>query len=324
MPKGDGKLVASIGDGYTRIPNLLLEALAYAPLTASELRCLTFLIRRTYGWSRRTVKLMDTITKSDFALGTGLDDSTIKYALRKLRRENVVLQEQVAIGGALLWGINPDVGGWGRGHPWGAFHLRFNGLSLGEASTPRSVSCPPVKNTGERIDPQGNSLTHRGLEEHTPPGGYALTPLQALSPTGTGVPGVGKRTTYTKDKDKGGGHCTDCADASGDQRPETPIQRAISDAWEACCQDGKPSGEGYSGLVVLVQEKGLPFVGEWVEHLRGVMPEPPEGADPWKWFRGKFRDAMRRPWEWQGNGRVPHAGPVSNEDFGPVPEDVGM
>jgi len=85
-----------------------------------------------------------------------------------------------------------------------------------------------------------------------------------------------------------------------DPDADTPVQAAIRLAWEATSGTGAPGGKGYSGLVALVQEHGIPKVEAWVEWLRGQTEvEPPEGADCWKWFCTLFRRAMTRDFEWQ-------------------------
>jgi hypothetical protein len=83
------------------------------------------------------------------------------------------------------------------------------------------------------------------------------------------------------------------------QRADTPEQACIRRAWEAHGQTSTPSGKGYSGLMKLVREHGIPAVDGWIEHLHTTPPTVPEGADPWAWFCRQFRDALKRPWEWQ-------------------------
>ncbi len=49
-------LRASIKDGYTQIPNLLLEALCCAPLAASEFHIVMLFIRLSFGWFDRETR----------------------------------------------------------------------------------------------------------------------------------------------------------------------------------------------------------------------------------------------------------------------------
>ena len=52
MPKGDrDNLKADCEDGFTRIANLILEALALAKLNGTQKGICFFIFRRTYGWN---------------------------------------------------------------------------------------------------------------------------------------------------------------------------------------------------------------------------------------------------------------------------------
>ena len=44
-------------DGYTRIPNELLEQLAKSPFTAAQRRILDVVIRHTLGWNRESARI---------------------------------------------------------------------------------------------------------------------------------------------------------------------------------------------------------------------------------------------------------------------------
>jgi len=63
--------------------------------------------------------------------------------------------------------------------------------------------------------------------------------------------------------------------------------------------DGAPGGKGYSGLVKLVEEVGIPFYREWAEYVRGQDVVLPDGAKRWQFFCAAFRRAKTRDFEWR-------------------------
>ena len=82
-------------------------------------------------------------------------------------------------------------------------------------------------------------------------------------------------------------------------------QRVILAAWEMFGFDGQPGEKdtgkavGYSSLMKLVQQHGIPKVKEWIKAVGQTPLALPEGAEQWVWFKEQFRAAMNRPWEWQ-------------------------
>jgi len=88
------------------------------------------------------------------------------------------------------------------------------------------------------------------------------------------------------------------------QRVETPVQQIIRRAWNAYGFEGTPPSKGYSGLVKLVQTKGIPLLEEFLRCSNGSLPRLPEGADPAAWFADQLRSALNKPWEWQPKPRT--------------------
>lgn len=85
-------------------------------------------------------------------------------------------------------------------------------------------------------------------------------------------------------------------------KPLTPQQQAIETAWAAHDLGPLPSKlPGYSGLVALVQEHGVPEVLRWAEHVEREQFRLPEGAEPWRHFGQRLRAAMKQPWNWDGS-----------------------
>ena len=76
-----------IENGYTRIANELLEALCKINLSAYESRILWTLIRKTYGFQKKT----DRISLSQFSKETGLDRRHAHRALRNLEMRKVIV-----------------------------------------------------------------------------------------------------------------------------------------------------------------------------------------------------------------------------------------
>lgn len=124
MPKGDAEnLRADLDDGYAKVANLLVEMLACAPLSASELRTVMFVIRRTYGWAKkqnRDTGKLDILTAKDVATGTGLTIRTAEKALGSLVKQCVLTQHQLEPrpGAQCAYGINTNLAEWGSGYEW--------------------------------------------------------------------------------------------------------------------------------------------------------------------------------------------------------------
>lgn len=94
--------------GYTRIHNGILEQLAHRDFTSREYACILYLLRMTYGFSRKDCQL----SNGDFADATNLDRTAIIKTLRRLVERNVFIK----IGGdpyhAATWSFNKYVEQW--------------------------------------------------------------------------------------------------------------------------------------------------------------------------------------------------------------------
>ncbi|MGN0357216.1 MAG: conserved phage C-terminal domain-containing protein [Blautia sp.] len=73
-------------NGYTRIANSLYEALYKINLTASELRVVSCIIRRTFGYGKKSRKL----SASYIAADTGIPVRSVKRALSHLQEMKIV------------------------------------------------------------------------------------------------------------------------------------------------------------------------------------------------------------------------------------------
>ena len=74
-------------NGYTSIANEILEALWKVNLSPYEYRVLLYLLRKTYGWQKKT----DRITLSQFAKDIGIDRRLIFRAIKKLSSKQMIV-----------------------------------------------------------------------------------------------------------------------------------------------------------------------------------------------------------------------------------------
>lgn len=72
--------------GYLRIASEIVDGFARLQISGNQWRCLWFLIRKTYGYQKRS----DFISLKQFMNGTGLAKTHISRALKQLRERNVV------------------------------------------------------------------------------------------------------------------------------------------------------------------------------------------------------------------------------------------
>ncbi len=77
-------------NGYTAIANEIMEALIKYSLPSSEMRCLLFVIRKTYGFNKKT----DAISLSQFVRATSLNRRAVIRALNNLNQKNLIYKER--------------------------------------------------------------------------------------------------------------------------------------------------------------------------------------------------------------------------------------
>ncbi|MEI7410092.1 replication protein [Pectobacterium aroidearum] len=99
---GQEKRVADIDDGYTRIANEMLEAIASADLTARQLKVMLAYVRKTYGFNKKT----DRIADEQISQVTGLSRQNVNKAKRELLSMNCLLLYGSKIG------VNKEVSAW--------------------------------------------------------------------------------------------------------------------------------------------------------------------------------------------------------------------
>jgi len=75
-------------NGYTRVANEILEALVKINLSSYESRVLWFVIRKTYGWHKKS----DWIALSQIVDGTGIDKRNVWRTIKSLERRNLIVR----------------------------------------------------------------------------------------------------------------------------------------------------------------------------------------------------------------------------------------
>ena len=109
MNKGNREyFMADCEDGYTKVPNLLLEALAVAQLNAAQKSICLYIIRRTYGWNRTE----DAISLSEFADGCGTTRPYICRQLNCLLKKNIIRRLFHEPGKTSVYSIVPSLQEW--------------------------------------------------------------------------------------------------------------------------------------------------------------------------------------------------------------------
>jgi phage replication O-like protein O len=95
MTKGTGN--PQLEDGFARIPNEILEAIARTSLSDCENRCIHFLWRKTYGWTDKNgqPKKNDVISISQWSEGTGIEHRNAVRILNSLVNRKIFNKEVI-------------------------------------------------------------------------------------------------------------------------------------------------------------------------------------------------------------------------------------
>jgi len=109
VPKGDReRFKADCEDGFTRIANLLLEALALARLNGVQKGICLFLFRRTYGWNRSE----DAIALGEFAEACGTSRPYISRQLTELIKKNIIFRVAYQPGKVSVYSFVTSIVDW--------------------------------------------------------------------------------------------------------------------------------------------------------------------------------------------------------------------
>ena len=114
MPKGDREILkADLDDGYTKIANLLLEALAIAQLTGKEKGAVLYLWRQTYGWYKNGDRLKEAaISLQEWAWILNTDKRRASVILAGLERKGIFTRRFLGPGKGYYYATNTTVGEW--------------------------------------------------------------------------------------------------------------------------------------------------------------------------------------------------------------------
>ncbi len=93
-------------NGYTRIANEIMEALAHIRISGEAWQVLGVIIRKTYGFNKKE----DKIALSQFCLATGLKKNTVCRGLHKLFSMNLITKKENGI--ANIYALNKDFDTW--------------------------------------------------------------------------------------------------------------------------------------------------------------------------------------------------------------------
>jgi phage replication O-like protein O len=77
-------------NGYTALANKIVEALARVNLTAYEWRVLCVILRKTYGWQKKS----DAISRSQFVAMTGIDERNLDRTIKQLEQKHIITVER--------------------------------------------------------------------------------------------------------------------------------------------------------------------------------------------------------------------------------------
>ncbi len=96
-----------IEDGYTKIANKLLDALAKIRISGEARQILDLIFRKTYGFN----KVQDRISLTQFMKGTGLSKVAVSKGVKKLQKMNLILLPKKVTKNK-IFKINKDFDTW--------------------------------------------------------------------------------------------------------------------------------------------------------------------------------------------------------------------
>ena len=79
-----------VENGYTRIANELLDAICRLKISGNEFRILLFIIRRTYGFQRKSAE----ISLSEIAGAVGMSAQNISREIKKMIQYHIIYSEK--------------------------------------------------------------------------------------------------------------------------------------------------------------------------------------------------------------------------------------
>ncbi len=104
-------LAADCENGYTRIANLILEALPLVTMNSTQHGICLFIWRRTFGWHRDH----DAIPLGDFADACGTNKTYISRLLKDLLRKNIIRRVECRRGKTPVYAFVTNLAAWDSG-----------------------------------------------------------------------------------------------------------------------------------------------------------------------------------------------------------------
>jgi phage replication O-like protein O len=95
-------------NGYCKIANELMEALARTRIRGEETQVLLAILRKTYGFNKKS----DTIPISQLQLLTGMDRSSVCRAIRGLTSKKIISSDKCATRTPSKYSLNKDYDRW--------------------------------------------------------------------------------------------------------------------------------------------------------------------------------------------------------------------
>ncbi len=95
-------------NGHVDIANELIEALAKIRISGEEWQCLLVIIRKTYGWQKKS----DFISLSQFAVMTSINRSNVCRALKRLLSKKIIYVVKKDTSSITKYSVNKDFDEW--------------------------------------------------------------------------------------------------------------------------------------------------------------------------------------------------------------------
>lgn len=100
--------MVKVKNGFTRIANELLEAMALTDLTGHQFRVLLTVIRLTYGYHKKLAP----ISNKNFRSMTGLTKSRVSQVVNQLVNSNIIIVENDSPGKVREYSLNKNYKDW--------------------------------------------------------------------------------------------------------------------------------------------------------------------------------------------------------------------
>lgn len=187
MPRGDRELFkADCEDGFTRIANLILEALAMVKLNSTQTGICLFLLRRTYGWNRSE----DAVSLGDFAAACGTSRTYVSRQLADLLQKKIILRLSYEPGKTPVYTFCTNIAEWDKN----CINLR----ALADNARRGLYECAPE----EAIEPSGQA--GEGLSNQITLPGWGLSDQTSYGLSNRITLGLSDKTTRNQPEKQAG------------------------------------------------------------------------------------------------------------------------